>query len=145
MRADWPELPGALIDLGGDLALVGEPPEGESWIVDVEDPRTPGSRVCRLRVRSGGVATSGPSRRRFGPDLALHHLIDPRTRRPATSGPLAATAVHESPAAADAHATALALTPEDKLAGYVEARPGLGAVVVLPDGSPLVLGEVAVV
>jgi thiamine biosynthesis lipoprotein len=145
MRRAWPALPGALVDLGGDIAVTGCPPEGHVWLVDVEDPRRAGSRVCRLEVRSGGVATSGRGRRRFGPRLAMHHLIDPRTSFPAADGPVAATAVHADPAAADAHATALAVTGEAELADYVRCRPGLGAIVVPETGPPLVLGEVAAV
>lgn len=133
-RRAWPGLPGALIDLGGDLAFVGEPPGGGPWLVDVEDPRDPAGVLGTIRVRSGGVATSGPTRRRF-------HLIDAATRAPFSGGPLAATAVAADPAAADAHATALAVLPVADAAAYVSARPGLGAVVVPAEGAPLVLGE----
>lgn len=134
-RGAWPGLSGALIDLGGDLALGGEPPAGGPWLVDVEDPRRPESVLGTLRVRSGGVATSGPTRRRY-------HLIDAATRAPFSGGPLAATAVAADPAAADAHATALAVLPVADAADYVAARPGLGAVVVPEVGTTLVLGEV---
>jgi FAD:protein FMN transferase len=143
MHDAWPALPGAIVDLGGDLAIAGSPPGGGAWIVDVEDPRGAGGRACRLQLGAGGVATSGPGRRRFGPGRAAHHLIDPATKLPVDGGPVSATAVHPDPAAADAHATALAVTPVAEAPRYVRARPGLGAVLVPVEGDPVVLGEVS--
>lgn len=141
-RRVWRGIPGVLVDLGGDVAAVGVAPDGGAWIVDVEDPREPDARLGLIRVTGGGVATSGPLRRTFGPRGTLHHLIDPQTLAPGARGPVTATAVAADPAAADAHATALALTPPNEAAAYVAARPGLGAVVVREDAPPLVLGEI---
>ena len=67
MRDAWPSLPGALVDLGGDLALWGSTPEGGPWRIDVADPRAPGALAGRLLLSGGGVATSGRDVRRFGP------------------------------------------------------------------------------
>ncbi len=140
MLAVWPELPGALVDLGGDVAVVGSPPENGPWLISVDSPWRPGRSLGTIRLPAGGVATSGPARRRFGPGGALHHLIDPATGEPADSGPLAVTVVARDPADADAHATALAVsaTADD----YIGARPGLGALVVGGLDPPLALGAI---
>ncbi len=143
-RHAWPTLPGASVDLGGDIAVVGTPPDGSLWLIDVEDPRSPAKSLATIRLAKGGVATSGPAHRRFGPDGSLHHLLDPGTCAPALEGPLAATVVAADPAAADAHATALAITPVEKARAYVAARPELGALIVLPDGTALVYGDLDV-
>jgi FAD:protein FMN transferase len=143
-RRAWPALPGALIDLGGDIAVVCTPPRGDHWLVDVEDPRSPAGSIATLRLAGGGVATSGPARRRFGPGGSLHHLLDPATCEPALHGPLAVTVVAADPAAADAHATALAITPVDGAAAYVAARPELAALLVLTDGTVVVYGDLDV-
>ena len=137
----WPRLPGALVDLGGDVAVAGHPPDGDAWHIEVEDPRRPGGVLGVVRLTTGAAATSGPLRRRFGPGHTLHHLIDPQTLAPA-AGPLAVTVVAGDPVAADAHATALAVTPAAEAAGYVAERPGLGAVVVPHAAPPLVLGAI---
>ena len=142
IRRSWPAVTGALVDLGGDIAVLGAPPSGDAWFVDVDDPREGGEIVGTVRVADGGVATSGPTCRRFGRDGALHHLVDPATRLPAGHGPLAATVVAVDPAAADAHATALAITPVEDAAEYVADRAGLGAVLALEEGPPLVLGTI---
>ncbi len=141
MRRAWPELPGAIADLGGDVAVVGRPPEPGAWRVTVADPRPRPGPLGTIRLSAGAAATSGPSVRRFGPGRSLHHLIAPGTGLPAVGGPEAATVVAGDPAAADAHATALAVTPLGEAASYLGAHPELGAVLVPEDGPPLVLGS----
>jgi FAD:protein FMN transferase len=64
-----------LVNLGGDLFARGAGPDGQGWPVGVG-----GSTVL---LRDQGAATSGTRRRRWGAEV--HHLIDPRTGRPAVS------------------------------------------------------------
>jgi thiamine biosynthesis lipoprotein len=132
MRRAWPLMPGAVVDLGGDLAIRGSAADGEAWRIAVADPRAPGSRVALLERTSGGVATSGRDGRRFGPEGRFHHLIDPSTGAPAADGPLAVTVAARDAASAEAHATALAITPLGRIPAYLAARPWLSAVIV-PD------------
>ena len=79
---------GVLVGLSGDIALAGPPPE-TGWRVRVTDdhrsgPDAPGQWIS---VLSGGVATSSVVSRRWrATDDAggeAHHVIDPRTGRPA--------------------------------------------------------------
>jgi thiamine biosynthesis lipoprotein len=75
---------GVLVNLGGDLAVAGRAPAG-GWAVRVADdhrapPEAPGQA---LRLDSGGLATSSTTVRRWG--AGAHHIIDPRTGRPAVS------------------------------------------------------------
>jgi FAD:protein FMN transferase len=142
MRVAWPQLSGGLVDLGGDIAVWGTSPEEARWRLGVADPRVPGASLGMLRIAAGGVATSGRDRRRFGLAGELHHLIDPATGAPARGGPLAVTVVAADAAAAEAHATALAVTPARAARAYVAERPGLGALVVPDTGAPIVAGEI---
>jgi FAD:protein FMN transferase len=137
MRAAWRGMPGALVDLGGDLALFGHAPDGRPWRIAVADPRSPGAILTTLELASGGVSTSGRDKRRFGPGRRLHHLIDPATGRPAEDSPLAVTVVARDAAEAEAHATALAVTPPALAHAYAARRPWLAAVIV-PEGGPVV-------
>ena len=141
MRAAWPELPGALVDLGGDVALCGSPPGGGPWRIAIADPRRETEPLGTLELRRGAVATSGRDRRRFGPGGSLHHLIDPATGAPAVAGPLAVTVVAFDGAEAEAHATALALTDVADAVWYVACRPHLSALLVPYEGEPVVLGD----
>lgn len=65
--------PNALANLAGDLAGRGGGPAGDGWPV--------GFGTTTVLLRDIGAATSGTEGRRWGP--RLHHLIDPRTGRPA--------------------------------------------------------------
>jgi thiamine biosynthesis lipoprotein ApbE len=81
---------GVLVSLGGDIAVAGDVPPG-GWSIRVQDitgdPRTtPEGPAGVIAIRSGGLATSSTTARRWqrGGDL-LHHILDPRTGRPAES------------------------------------------------------------
>ena len=74
---------GALVNLGGDLAIAGPAP-ADGWRVRVtaDHAATSGGQV--VTVRSGGVATSSTTVRRWKrADQVLHHVLDPVTGLPA--------------------------------------------------------------
>jgi thiamine biosynthesis lipoprotein len=48
---------GALVSIGKDVRVAGEPPRSEGWFVDIDDPHQPGS-LGRLRLREGAIATA---------------------------------------------------------------------------------------
>jgi FAD:protein FMN transferase len=78
---------GVLVSLGGDLALAGPSADG-GWAVHVTDQATAspaGGQGQTVAIRSGGLATSGTTARRWAQaGRVRHHLVDPRTARPAT-------------------------------------------------------------
>ncbi len=76
---------GALVNLGGDLRVVGESPTGDGWTVALEHPLATGA-IALVGLRDGGVATSTTLLRRWAVDgVERHHLIDPATGEPAAS------------------------------------------------------------
>ena len=86
------DIDGVCVNLGGDLRVEGRAPDGNGWIVDLEHPLT-GRSMTHVRLRNGAVASTWRTRRVWGPPPSRrHHLIDPRTGTPATSG-LAGTTV----------------------------------------------------
>ncbi len=141
MRDAWPSLPGGLVDLGGDVAVSGATPDGGPWQIAIADPRTPGATIGTLALPEGAVATSGCDRRRFGRHGELHHLIDPRTRRPAERGLLAVTVVARDGVDAEGYATALAVSPLEDAAALLARRPSLSALLVPLSGDPIVIGD----
>jgi thiamine biosynthesis lipoprotein ApbE len=79
---------GVLVSLGGDTAVAGPPPDG-GWRIRVQDAtglpeETPDGPSQVVAIRDGGLATSSTAARRWhhGGDL-LHHILDPRSGRPA--------------------------------------------------------------
>jgi thiamine biosynthesis lipoprotein len=122
---------GALVDVGGDVAVAGAPPDDRGWGVAVVDPD--GSELALLALAAGGVATSSTRRRRWiGADGALaHHLIDPRTARPATTDVAQVTVVAGTCAWAEVLATAVAVAGTARAPGLLAGAP---AIVVAADG-----------
>lgn len=124
----------AIVSIGGDAAVAS--PEGATarrgWRVDVAE--TYGAPVRqRLVVNGGAVATSSTRSRRWRQGAGLaHHVIDPRTGRPAlehwsTVSVVAATCVDANTAAT----AALVLGPA---AGAWLAERGLAARLATADG-----------
>lgn len=100
---------GALADLGGDVAVAGEPPDGaDAWHLAVDDPFAPGTDLAVLRLADGAVASSSVLRRSWRDldGVRSHHLIDPRTGSPACTDVVAATVLAGS--ASDAEVLAKA-------------------------------------
>ena len=74
----------ALVNLAGDLAILGELPGGEPWRLAVQHPRRDDMALATLPVSSGAIATSGDYERFIEVDGVRHcHVLDPRTGRSA--------------------------------------------------------------
>jgi thiamine biosynthesis lipoprotein len=92
--AAWP---GGSINAGGDLRVWGEPPDGDCWVVGVEDPFDATRERCLISIldgRAGAIATSAMNRHawQIGAER-YHHLIDPATGRPVLGRLVSATAL----------------------------------------------------
>lgn len=98
---------GAVLDLGGDVALHGTKPDGSKWRVAVKDPADAGRYLGVLEATDVCVMTSGVYERYFEENgVRYHHIIDPRTGYPADSGVVSATVICADGVRADALATA---------------------------------------
>ncbi len=84
---------GALVDLGGDLRVIGEHPDGGSAWPVIVDPEVPGIEGYQVGLADGGIATSSQLGRRWSTETGdRHHLLDPRDGKPSAS-PAAAVVV----------------------------------------------------
>ncbi|MFB6262764.1 MAG: FAD:protein FMN transferase [Bradymonadaceae bacterium] len=94
-----------LVDGGGDVRVRAE--DVSPWQVGIAHPRRRGELLERLTLEEGAVVTSGDYERYFERDgKRYHHILDPRTGRPAR-GTAAVTVVADRAARADALSTAL--------------------------------------
>lgn len=74
----------ALVNLAGDLAILGPQPGRLAWRVGIQHPRRAGALLAKLPVTSGAIATSGDYERFIEADGVRHcHVLDPRTGRSA--------------------------------------------------------------
>ncbi len=123
----------AFINAGGDIAFLGNKPDGELWKLGLRHPRDQKKIIAVLNVAGGAVVTSGDYERYF--DLAgvvYHHILDPKTGKPAC-GLASVTILAATAAGADALSTAVfVLGPEDGLT-LIETIPGVEGVLITPE------------
>ena len=126
----------ALVDAGGDIAVSGPRLGATPWSIGIANPFFPDDELETLLIaRGGGLATSGRDYRRWQRNGQwYHHILDPRTGRPAQTDVLTATVVAPSAARAEVAAkVALILGGQHGLA-WLAARPELAGCLVLEDG-----------
>lgn len=124
-----------LLSAGGQVYAAGDK-DGQPWRVGIRDPRRGADDFFAIvSVRDGSVSTSGDYERCFVRDGVLyHHLLDPRTGRPAR-GLRSATVVARSATDADALSTALMVLGAERGLALVESLPGVEALLVDPEGA----------
>lgn len=119
-----------MVDLGGDIAVLGEPPEGGGWYVGLEDPTNEGRSYCGIRLQSGGaVATSGDYRRCFQHDGRTYgHIIDCRTGWPVANGTRSASVIASRCTAAGLLSTSAMIIGGRDAIDMLERTPGVQGV-----------------
>lgn len=129
----------ALVDAGGDIVVSGPMADGGPWPIAVASPFGGGDApLGLLQLAAGAVATSGRDERRWRQGgEERHHLIDPRTGRPADTDVLAATVVAGDAVSAEAAAKAALILGSREGMAWIEARPGLAALLARADGRVL--------
>ena len=127
-----------LLVSGGQVYAAGRR-GGRPWRVGIRDPRGgPEELIARLELRDASASTSGDYESFFIADgVRYHHILDPRTGRPAR-GLRSATVVSADPVLADALSTGIfVMGPEAGLA-LAERLPAVEAVLIDDDGRVLV-------
>jgi thiamine biosynthesis lipoprotein len=119
-----------MVGAGGDIRAWGDQPgaqPGLGWLVAVDAPRQPGHDLAWLRVRAGAVATSTVLARRWA---GGHHLMDPRTARPAATDLLSVTALAPTVVQAEVAAKVALILGREAGLEWLLAQPGVEAVLV---------------
>jgi thiamine biosynthesis lipoprotein len=74
----------ALVNIGGDVLVIGEREPGKLWRIGVQDPRDPNGIIAVAGLKDKVIVTSGDYERYFiQNDKRYHHLLDPSTGYPA--------------------------------------------------------------
>lgn len=121
----------AIIDLGGDVQVIGAKADGSDWRVAINNPF--GSDYLGiLSVTDCAIMTSGSYERYFtGEDGKIyHHIMDPKTGRPAESGLVSVTIVAQAGYRGDALATALFIMGVDKASEFWRQHGDFEAILV---------------
>lgn len=72
-----------LVDLGGDMAVVGEKPDHMPWIIGIREPSNPAKALVNIPLLEGAIATSGHYERYMMVNGKRYcHIINPKTGWP---------------------------------------------------------------
>ncbi len=123
------------VNAGGDIFFAGSPASGAKWRVEIEDPRDEQQTAAVLHVQEGAVVTSSITKRTWRQkDEARHHIIDPRTGRPARTDWLSVTVIAPHADLAEAYAKALLIGGQREATRLMLQRPRIAVVCVGFDG-----------
>ena len=132
-RAGNPAIRGVLLNIGGDIRVIGEVARTIGVAQPVGDSES-AAPIAVVEVRDRSVATSGNSQRGFRiAGTWYSHIFDPRTGQPA-AGVLGATVIAQQAADANAIATTLNVLPIEDGLRFVASIPGAEALIVAADG-----------
>ncbi len=135
-----PEVQGFWFSLGGDVVVGGLSETGEYWTIDIEDLREGHSGMAG-RVHAPGtarfaVATSSITQRKgVHKGKPWHHIIDPRTNRPAEASIATASICGRRLLEADVFASCAIILPVQEALDFAQSKGAEGALLQGVDGS----------
>jgi thiamine biosynthesis lipoprotein len=120
----------AIIDLGGNIMLVGKKSDGTDWRIGVQDPDgMRGSYIGVIESGPGAVVTSGVYERFFVRDgVRFHHILDTETGYPVDNGLTSVTIVTPRSTDADGLSTSVFSLGLEKGIELIEHLPGVEAI-----------------
>lgn len=131
----------ALLDIGGNIQMVGRKPNGSRWRLGIQNPFGEGS-LGVLESEDGAVVTSGNYERYFiGEDGKQYgHIIDPSTGYPAESGLASVSIIAKEGKLCDALSTAIYVMGLEEATEYWQENGGFEMLLVT-DNNEIYLTE----
>ena len=121
-----------LIELGGDISIIGSHPDGKPWMVGIRAPREPDQPIAMVPLSKGGLASSGDYERFMLVDgVRYSHLLNPITGWPVES--LASVTVIADQCVIAGSATTVAMLKGDLGLAWLESL-GLPYLAIGRDG-----------
>jgi len=130
------KITGAIINMGGDMRLIGTKPDNSLFNIGINDPENGGSCIMSLYISDMSVATSGTYERCFtSGGKTYHHILDPATGYSTKTDIRSVTVITNSSLASDCLCTVSILKGSDEAYSMIEQLPDTEAVFILNDGS----------
>jgi len=123
-----------IVNLGGNIFVLGRAPGGKSWKIGVEDPRNKGKLLQSFELTDRAISTSGNFERFF--EIAgkrYSHIISPLTGEPC-QGIISVTVVADSAEQSDSLSTAIFVMGEEKGLNLARAIKGIKVLMLKEDG-----------
>ena len=136
------DLPGGLVNLGGNVQTFGKKPDGTLWRVAVQSPYEDDDYLGVIEVTDKAIITSGGYERFFEKDgKVYHHIMDPETGYPADSGLLSVTIVSSDGMLADGLSTSLFVMGKDRAEDYWRGHKDQFDFILMDDENRLYVSE----
>ena len=120
-----------IINLGGNVLVVGSKPDGSSYTVGIEKPFETQQIIGKLQVTDQSVVTSGIYQRYFEKDGRIyHHILDPKTGCPVENGLYSVTIISDRSVDGDGLSTTCFLLGPEKGMQLIEQTDGVEAIFV---------------
>lgn len=131
----------ALLDIGGNIQMIGRKPDGSRWRLGIQNPFGEGS-LGVLESGEGAVVTSGNYERYFigGDGEQYGHIVDPSTGCPAKSGLGSVSIAAKEGKLCDTLSTAVYVMGLEKAAEYWKENGGFEMLLVT-DSNEIYLTE----
>ena len=129
----------ALLNLGGNIVLCGEKPDGSSWNVGIKNPLDTAGLACSFDSKGNrSVVTSGGYERYFEyGGNTYHHIIDPATGYPADSDLLSVSVIGSEGVVCDCLSTALFVAGKEKAIEFVKEFDSYEFILITEDNEIL--------
>lgn len=121
----------ALLDIGGNIQILGTKPDGENWNIGVRSPFY-GDILGIIELSDCAVITSGNYERYFADKdgIIYGHIINPQTGYPVENDLASVTIIASQGKQCDALSTALFVMGLDKAIEYWRKNDGFEAILV---------------
>lgn len=121
-----------IVDLGGNILVMGDKAPGKPWTVGIRDPRTSGGNpIVSLQASSASLVTSGIYERFFVENgKHYHHILNPATGYPADNELLSVTILSTKSIQADALSTSVFLLGTERGLELISKFPGTEAIFI---------------
>ena len=124
---------GFALNVGGNIRVIGDKPNGEKWTAAVKDPIGDGS-VLTINMTQNSFVTSGSYQRFYTVNgVNYHHIIDPKTLYPSNEFTSVSVLTADS-GMADCLSTALFSMGIEEGRALVESLSDTEALWLTPDG-----------
>lgn len=126
-----------IINLGGNILMIGEKEPGTPWRVGIQDPGgAQNNFVGSVEIRNQSVVTSGVYERFFEQEgKVYHHLLNPFEGRPSDNDLVSVSILSDKSSDGDALSTACFVLGLEKGLELAEKLEGIEAIFITTDGA----------
>lgn len=130
------EIKSALINLGGNILVIGAKPDGEDFKIGIKNPDNPeGSPITSVSIKDQSVVSSGSYERYVKVNgETYHHILSTKNGYPAESDLSGVTIISDKSVDGDALSTLLFILGKDKAIKFMnENYPEIKAILITKD------------